>query len=133
MLMEFANLASTNVSLRGIFWLYTSKDGSLRGIFWLYASKDLSDASLADLLDLVVLFITLCAFKIHWCLFSFSLSTSKLNHHLQLTRSTRVMFTCSNPNRYEWIMFLFSGHYKIARYLIDIGADVNRQVYFYLV
>ena len=40
--MEFPYLASTSVSLRGIFWLYTSKDGS--------------GASLADLLDLVVLF-----------------------------------------------------------------------------
>ena len=42
MLMEFPYLSSTNVSLRGIFWLYTSKDGS--------------GASLADLLDLGVLF-----------------------------------------------------------------------------
>ena len=41
MLMEFPNLAFTSVSLRGIFWLYTSKDGS--------------GASLADLLDLAVL------------------------------------------------------------------------------
>ena len=39
--MEFPNLASTSVSLRGIFWLYASKDGS--------------GASLADLLDLAVL------------------------------------------------------------------------------
>ena len=41
MLFEFPNLASTSVSLRGIFWLYASKDGS--------------SASLAELLDLVVL------------------------------------------------------------------------------
>ena len=39
--MEFPYLVSTNVSLRGIFWLYTSKNGS--------------GALLADLLDLVVL------------------------------------------------------------------------------
>ena len=42
MLMEFPNLASSSVSLRGIFWLYVSKDGS--------------GAPLADLHDLVVLF-----------------------------------------------------------------------------
>ena len=42
MLFEFPNLASTSVSLRGIFWLYASKDGS--------------GASLADLLDLTVMF-----------------------------------------------------------------------------
>ena len=41
MLMDFLNLASTSVSLRGIFWLY--------------ASTDVSGASLADLLDLAVL------------------------------------------------------------------------------
>ena len=39
--MAFPDLASTSVSLRGIFWLYASKDGS--------------GASLADLLDLAVL------------------------------------------------------------------------------
>ena len=39
--MEFPYLVSTSVSLRGIFWLYTSKNGS--------------GALLADLLDLVVL------------------------------------------------------------------------------
>ena len=39
--MEFRYLVSTSVSLRGIFWLYTSKNGS--------------GALLADLLDLVVL------------------------------------------------------------------------------
>ena len=39
--MEFPYLASTSVSLRGIFWLYMSKDGS--------------STSLADLYDLVVL------------------------------------------------------------------------------
>ena len=43
MLMEFPNLASTSVSLRGIVWLYVS--------------KDVSGASLADLLDLAVLLI----------------------------------------------------------------------------
>ena len=37
MLFEFPNLASTSVSLRGIFWLYASKDGS--------------SASLAELLE----------------------------------------------------------------------------------
>ena len=42
MLMEFPNLASTIVSLRGIFWLYAGKDGS--------------GSSLADLLDLTVFF-----------------------------------------------------------------------------
>ena len=41
--MNFPNLAASSVSLRGIFWLYACKDGS--------------GASLADLLDLVVLFI----------------------------------------------------------------------------
>ena len=40
--MEFRNLASTSVSLRGICWLYASKDGS--------------GALLADLNDLAVLF-----------------------------------------------------------------------------
>ena len=43
MLMEFPNLAPLSFSLRGIFWLY--------------ASKDDSSASLADLLDLAVLLI----------------------------------------------------------------------------
>ena len=28
MLIDFSNLAPTRVSLRGIFWLYASKDGS---------------------------------------------------------------------------------------------------------
>ena len=42
--MEFPNLASTSVSLRGIFLLYASKDGS--------------GVSLADLLDLAVLLLT---------------------------------------------------------------------------
>ena len=42
MLIEFPNLASTSVSLRGIFWLYASKDGS--------------GASIPELLDLAVLF-----------------------------------------------------------------------------
>ena len=40
--MEFPNLASLSVSLRGIFWIYAIKDGS--------------GSSLADLLDLAVLF-----------------------------------------------------------------------------
>ena len=43
MLREFPNLASTSVSLRGMFWLYASKDGG--------------GAALADLLDLAVLFL----------------------------------------------------------------------------
>ena len=34
--MEFPNLASTSVSLRGIFWLYASKDGSTSGPSWPY-------------------------------------------------------------------------------------------------
>ena len=41
--MEYPNLASTSVSWRGIFWLYASKYGS--------------GASLADLLDLVLLLL----------------------------------------------------------------------------
>ena len=45
MLMKLPNLASTGVSLRGIFWLY--------------ASKVRSGASLADQHDLAVLFVRL--------------------------------------------------------------------------
>ena len=47
--MEFPNLASTSVSLWGIFWLYASKDGS--------------SASLADLLDLTVLLGFVVSYK----------------------------------------------------------------------
>ena len=50
--MELSYLASTSVSLRGIFWLYASKDG--RG------------ASLADLLDLAVVFNKSVALIIFW-------------------------------------------------------------------
>ena len=44
MLIEFPYLASTSVSLRGIFWLYASKDGS--------------GASLADQLELAVFLVS---------------------------------------------------------------------------